>query len=124
MELDRIADHGRRVVRDALDDGLMARVDGCRQVCLDAFFTTDFRISRTFTLRNSRVTIEPILEVFNVFNADNYDLPGNRLTGSLTGSAGSLNGTTDANRTNRAEATGSFTPGAPRSWQVGVRVSF
>jgi hypothetical protein len=94
------------------------------QVCLDAFYSTDIRISRVFMLNGGRVTIEPAIEVFNVFNASNYDLPENKLTGTLNGQPGSLNGTTPANRTNRAGTMGSFTPGAPRSWQLGVRVSF
>ena len=37
----------------------------------NGFFTWDFRVSRRFTLRNGTV-IEPILEVFNLTNADNY----------------------------------------------------
>jgi hypothetical protein len=94
------------------------------QVCLDAFYSTDVRFARTFTLRSGRLTIEPALEFFNVFNQENYDLPDNKLTGSLNGTVGSLNGTTAANRPNRAGATGSFTPGAPRSWQLAVRITF
>ena len=37
----------------------------------NAFFTWDIRISRRFTLRNGAV-IEPIVEVFNLTNADNF----------------------------------------------------
>jgi hypothetical protein len=94
------------------------------QVCLDSFITTDVRISRPFKLRHERITIEPALEWFNLFNVANYDLPDNKLSGSLTASVGSLNGTTAANRPNRAGGTGSFVLGAPRSWQLVLRISF
>jgi len=64
-------------------------------------------------------------EWFNVFNFANYDLPGNKLSGILTGTVGSLNGTTPSNRPNRAGfGSGSFSPGTPRSWQFALRVSF
>lgn len=94
------------------------------QVCLGAFFSTDMRIARSFRLRGGRVTVEPALEVFNVFNVANYDLPDNKLSGILDHSVGSANYTTAANRPNRAGVTGSFAPGAPRSWQLMLRVSF
>ena len=37
----------------------------------NAFFTWDIRFSRRFTLRNGAV-VEPLVEVFNLTNADNY----------------------------------------------------
>jgi hypothetical protein len=95
------------------------------QVCLDSFITTDVRIARPFKLRGERVTIEPAFEWFNLFNVANYDLSNNKLRGVLSGAAGSVNGTTAANRTNRAEFSGgSFALGTPRSWQLALRVSF
>lgn len=95
------------------------------QVCLDSFITTDVRVSRPFKLRSERITVEPAFEWFNLFNVANYDLPGNKLSDVLTGAAGSLNGTTTANRSNRAGfGGGSFALGTPRSWQIVVRVSF
>jgi len=95
------------------------------QVCLDSLITTDIRISRPFTLHNERITIEPAFEVFNAFNVANFDLPASRLDGVLTGLPGSLNGTTRENRTNRAGVTGgTMSLGAPRSWQLVLRVSF
>ncbi|MCL4522690.1 MAG: TonB-dependent receptor [Acidobacteria bacterium] len=95
------------------------------QVCLDSLLTTDIRISRPFTLRHERVTIEPAFEMFNVFNVANYDLPASRLDGVLTGLPSSLNGTTPETRTNRAGVTGgTMSLGAPRSWQLVLRVSF
>src|SRR6266566_1845702 len=94
------------------------------QVCLDSFITTDVRIARPFKLRRERITIEPALEWFNLFNVANYDLPDNKLRGALDTSVGSLNGTTASNRPNRAGGTGSFVLGAPRSWQLALRISF
>lgn len=95
------------------------------QVCLGAFLTTDLRIARPIKLRGERIVIEPALEWFNLFNAANYDLPDSKLSGVLSGSVGSINGTTAANRPNRAGFSGgSFSLGAPRSWQLVMRVSF
>jgi len=94
------------------------------QVCLDSFVTTDVRVARPFKLHGERVTIEPAFEWFNLFNVANYDLPDNKLSGSLNSSVGSLNGTTAASRPNRAGGTGSFVLGTPRSWQLVLRVSF
>ena len=95
------------------------------QVCLDWFLTTDLRVSRPFKVAGGRVTIEPALEVFNLFNTSNYDLPGFRMLPYLSGAAGTVNGTTPDNRSNRAGYTGGpFALGTPRSWQLLARVSF
>ncbi len=95
------------------------------QGCLDSLITTDLRISRPFKLHNERVTVEPAFELFNIFNVANFDLPVSRLDGVLTGLPGSLNGTTSANRTNRAGVTGgTMSLGAPRSWQLVLRITF
>jgi hypothetical protein len=95
------------------------------QVNLDSFITTDVRITRPFHLRGERITIEPALEIFNLFNVANYDLPGNKLGATLTGATGSINGTTAADRPNRAGfGSGSFALGIPRAWQIALRVSF
>jgi Carboxypeptidase regulatory-like domain/TonB dependent receptor len=94
------------------------------QVGLDSFSSTDIRISRVINI-GERVKIEPMLEVFNVFNVGNYDPPGNRLTNILSGAAGSINGTTPRNRSNRyGLGSGSFAPGLPRAFQFGFRVNF
>jgi hypothetical protein len=95
------------------------------QVGLDSFITTDVRLSRPFKLKQEAITIEPGIELFNVFNVANYDLPGNTLGPVLNGTPGSINGTTAAYRPNRAGfGSGSFALGIPRSWQFAVRVSF
>jgi len=96
-----------------------------KQLNLDSFITTDVRITRPFKLLGERITVEPALEIFNLFNIANYDLPGNKLSGTLTGATGSINGTTAADRPNRAGfGSGSFALGIPRAWQVALRVSF
>lgn len=95
------------------------------QVMLDSFITTDLRISRPFKWWRDRITIEPAAEVFNLFNVANYDLPPYLLNWNLTGAVGSINGTTKANRPNRAGfGSGSFAQGIPRAWQFALRVSF
>ena len=95
------------------------------EVMLDSFITTDVRVSRPFKLRRDRLTVESMLEWFNVFNIANYDAPGNVLSGLLTGAPGSINGTTPAYRPNRTgTGSGSFAQGVPRCWQLAVRVTF
>ena len=70
--------------------------------------------------------LEPSAGIYNLFNFTNYDLPPNILTGLLTGSAGSVNGTTQGNRiTNRVGlGTGVFALGAPRAIEFGMRIGF
>lgn len=73
-----------------------------------------------------RFEIEPSAGIYNLFNFTNYDLPPNILTGLLTGSAGSVNGTSPSDRiTNRVGlGTGVFALGAPRAIEFGIRISF
>ncbi len=94
------------------------------QVGLDSFSNTDVRISKVFTIKE-RVKIQPMVEIFNIFNIANFDPPGNRLDSFLTGAAGSINGTTPGQRSNRyGLGSGSFAPGIPRAFQFGFRVDF
>jgi hypothetical protein len=94
------------------------------QVRLDPFSTTDVRISRVIHI-GERLNIEPMIEIFNLFNIGNYDPPGNRLSGVLSGTLGSINGTTPGTRSNRyGLGSGSFAPGLPRAFQFGFRVDF
>src|SRR6185369_13570012 len=94
------------------------------QVGLDSFINTDIRLSWTYKIKE-RVSIQPMIEVFNLFNVANFDTPGNRLGAFLDGSPGSINGTTPALRNNRyGLGSGSFAPGIPRAFQVGIRVDF
>jgi len=98
------------------------------QAGLDAFSNTDVRLSRVFSIGEA-VKIEPMLEVFNLFNIANYDAPANRLAGGLSldnsFSTGTINGTPRSNRSNRyGLGSGSFAPGIPRAFQFGFRVNF
>ena len=94
------------------------------QVPLDWFNDTDVRLSWTYTLKE-RVRIQPMIEVFNLFNIANYDPPGGRLGSILNGAPGSINGTTPFNRSNRyGLGSGSFAPGIPRAFQFGFRVDW
>jgi len=94
------------------------------QVGLDWFANTDVRISKVFSF-HERIKIQPILEIFNLFNIGNYDSPGGRLSGTLTGAFGTINGTDPGHRSNRyGLGSGSFAPGIPRAFQFGIRVDF
>jgi hypothetical protein len=73
-----------------------------------------------------RVTVEPNIGFYNLFNYANFDLPTSTVTGSLSGSPGSLNGTTPKDRLFNRVGIGSgvFSLGAPRTIEVGMKVSF
>ena len=66
------------------------------------------------------------MSAFNVLNFANFDGPGNRLSGVLNGTAGSVNGTSAEDRiTNRiGPGSGVYSLGAPRQIQFGVRLTF
>jgi len=106
------------------DNGVPISLAPPDQVGLDWFLNTDVRVSKIITIRE-RVKIQPMVEIFNLFNFGNYDPPGNRLGAFLDGSAGSINGTTPGNRSNRyGLGSGSFAPGIPRAFQFAIRVDF
>jgi Carboxypeptidase regulatory-like domain/TonB dependent receptor len=73
-----------------------------------------------------QLSIEPSVSFYNVFNFANFNIPGNVLSGILTGGAGSANGTT--NQTNSAVrvgvGTGVFALGAPRTIEFGLKLVF
>lgn len=90
------------------------------QVNNDSFINTDIRISNRIKI-TERWTVEPMVEVFNLFNVANYAA----FSSSLDGNPGNANGTTAANRPTRVgQGTGSFAPGVQRAVQFGVRVTF
>jgi Carboxypeptidase regulatory-like domain len=98
------------------------------QVNTDSFWTTDFRISRVFRIKE-RVQIEPSADIFNVFNKANYDPPPGittgPLSGFLSGQPGSVNGTPPGARVNKfGLGAGAFSPGIPRAFQFGMRITF
>jgi hypothetical protein len=104
--------------------GVPTALAPANQVPLDWFYDTDVRFSKVFTIKE-RVKIQPIIEVFNLFNFANYDPPGGRLGSLLNGAPGSINGTTPGTRSNRyGIGSGSFAPGIPRAFQFAIRVDF
>src|SRR5205814_6396610 len=81
------------------------------QADLDSFKAVDMRFSVPIKL-HERITLEPSVQLFNVFNFANFDTSGNLLSGVLapaaiaaTGTPGSVNGTpnTITDRTNRVD---------------------
>lgn len=87
--------------------------------------TLDVNVTWNYTFKE-RVTIRPSVAVFNLGNFANFNLPPNMMSGLLTGSIGSINGTTPTTRfVNRVGAgTGVFTLGAPRQIEFGLKVNF
>jgi hypothetical protein len=85
----------------------------------------DARVSWSYTVRD-RVTVQPSVGFYNLFNFANFDLPGNVMNGLLTGAAGQINGTTRADHNvNRVGiGTGVYSLGAPRQIEFGFRLIF
>jgi hypothetical protein len=71
-------------------------------------------VHETYSL-HQRVTIKPSVGFYNIFNFANFDLPTSIMSGLLTGTAGTINGTDPAaHNTNRVGVeTGVFTPDRP-----------
>ena len=61
-----------------------------RRIFHDLMFRHEYRLEVN---AQERVTIEPSVAVFNIFNFSNFNLPPFTMSGLLTGSAGSVNGT-------------------------------
>ena len=93
----------------------------------DAYLAWNLKLAKVFHALPERVTLEPQVSLYNVFNFHNYDPFGNILSGVLTGNPGSANGTTKQLRANL------ITPGAasgvnwyavPRQAEFGVKLNF
>jgi hypothetical protein len=97
------------------------------QVGLSWLRTLDLTASWEYKVHD-RVTIQPSVSFFNVFNFANFDSPNNPLSGILDGSVGSANGTTAADRaagnTRIGLGTGVFAQGSPRVMEFGLRITF
>jgi hypothetical protein len=87
--------------------------------------TFDLTLARPFRM-GDRFVVEPSVSAFNILNFANFDGPGNRLSGILNGTIGSVNGTsaTDRSANRIGPGSGLFTLGAPRQIQFGVRLTF
>jgi hypothetical protein len=77
-------------------------------------------------VRERELSFEPSVSFYNLFNFANFNIPGNVLSGILTGGAGSLNGTNyaDANSVRVGVGTGVFSLGAPRTIEFGMKLTF
>jgi hypothetical protein len=100
------------------------------EVGLDNFIANDVRFSWPVHVpRFERVRLIPTIDIFNVVNKANFDPPNglntSTLRGALSGTPGSINGTTYAERTNRyGLGSGAFSQGIPRAVQFGLRIDF
>jgi hypothetical protein len=91
----------------------------------------DLKIGWKYTIKE-RVTIEPSMSAYNIFNFANFDLGVNTLSGELNGSACDANGT--VRHTNNAAVdcpsdrvsvgTGTYDLGGPRVFEAGLKISF
>lgn len=77
-------------------------------------------------IKERELTIQPSVSAYNLFNFANFNIPGNVLSGILTGGAGSLNGTTygGADSVRVGVGTGVFSLGAPRTVEFGLKLVF
>jgi hypothetical protein len=74
---------------------------------------------------HERLTIQPSVNFYNLFNFSNFDSAANALSGQLNGAPGSINGTVQAGRPDRIGAgTGVFAFGAPRTIEWGLKLQF
>jgi len=85
----------------------------------------DFSLSWKYTIKE-RVTIQPGIGFFNIFNFPNFDLPPNILSPYLLGTQGSVGATTYTQQQNvRVGAgTGVYGLGAPRVAEFSLKISF
>jgi len=95
------------------------------QVNLGWMHAFDATLSYSYTFKE-RVTIQPSIGFYNLFNFHNFDLPTSMMSGLLSGSAGAINGTDPAaHEVNRVGVgTGVFTLGSPRELEFGLKVTF
>jgi len=85
----------------------------------------DLNLGWRYTIKD-RVSIEPSIAVFNLFNFGNFNLPPNTMNGILFGAPGTINGTDRvANEQFRVgNGTGVYAVGAGRQIEWGLKVSF
>ena len=100
----------------------LAPSDQVNYAWLKAFDTT-VGWSHTFF---EKVTIKPSVGFYNLFNFANFDLPTSMMSGLLSGSTGSINGTNYAGHlVNRVgTGTGVYALGSPRQTEFSLKIIF
>jgi hypothetical protein len=95
------------------------------QVNLGWLRAFDSTLSWTYSF-HERVSLKPSVGFYNLFNFANFDLPTSIMSGLLTGTAGTINGTDSASHnTNRVGVgTGVFSLGSPREIEFSLKITF
>jgi hypothetical protein len=101
----------------------LAPADQVNYPWLKAF---DATIAWTHSFFDGRLTIKPQVGFYNLPNFANFDLPTSMMSGLLTGSTGSINGTNYAGQlVNRVGVgTGVYSLGSPRETEFSLKVIF
>lgn len=86
----------------------------------------DATVAWSHSFFDGRLTIKPGVGFFNLPNFANFDLPASMMSGLLTGSTGSINGTNYAGQlVNRVGVgTGVYTLGSPRETEFSLKIIF
>ncbi len=92
---------------------------------MDWLRALDLSLSWIYKVKE-RVEIHPGVSFFNVLNFANFDGPSNPLSGVLSGTPGSVNGTSgqQPNSNRLGLGSGVFALGAPRALEFSLKVTF